>query len=85
MNWHTPVRSEFTRLGKQVDEGVVEEMALHAAAAFEAARADGMSAGGAETAVHTLIQSWCSGTSGPRRIERAALPDSCVRIRSVLK
>lgn len=76
MNWHVQIRSEFTRLGKQVDDGVVEEMAQHAGAAFEAARADGMNAAGAEATVRALIQSWCSGPSGPRRIERAALLES---------
>jgi putative ABC transport system permease protein len=76
MNWRASVRTEFARLGKRVDESVVEEMAEHAATAFEAARADGMDAAGAEAAAHALIQSWCSGTSGPRRVERAPLLES---------
>ena len=44
MNWHIRIREEFARLGKPVDESVVEELAQHAAAAVEAARADGASA-----------------------------------------
>jgi hypothetical protein len=43
MNWRTHVRSEFARLGKHVDETVVEEMAQHADAAWQEGRADGQS------------------------------------------
>jgi putative ABC transport system permease protein len=71
MNWHIRIREEFTRLGKPVDESVVEELAQHAAAAVEAARADGVSATEAEAASVALIESWCRETTGPRRIARA--------------
>jgi hypothetical protein len=37
VNWTTFICSEFARLGKRADETVVEELAQHAAAAFEAA------------------------------------------------
>ena len=76
MNWTTHVRSEFARLGKQVDESVVEELAQHAAAAFEEARADGQSADDAEAQVRWFVVSWCAATTGPRRIERAPLIES---------
>ena len=66
------IRLEFARLGKEVDETVVEEMAQHAAAAYDAARADGASAADAEARVLALITSWCAGTTGPRRLERGA-------------
>ena len=71
MNWTTHVRNEFTRLGKHVDESVVEELAQHAAAAFAEARADGQPVEDAGAHVRALITSWCEGTKGPRRIERA--------------
>src|SRR4029453_18117723 len=71
MNWHARIREEFARRGKHVDEGVVEEMAQHAADAFQAARADEAPAADAEVMVVALIASWCAGTTGPRRIERA--------------
>jgi FtsX-like permease family/MacB-like periplasmic core domain len=73
MNWHAEITAEFTRRHKRVDDAVVEEMAQHAAAAWEAARADGMSASEAETSVRALVSSWCEGTSGPRRIDRTPL------------
>jgi putative ABC transport system permease protein len=71
MNWHAEVAAEFTRLGKTADGGVVEEMAQHAAATFVAAQADGQTVAEAEARVHALIASWCAGTTGPRRLERA--------------
>ena len=76
MTWEAIVRDEFARLGKRVDAGVVEEMAQHAAAAFEAARADGDTPEGAAAHVESLIASWCAGTSGPRRLVRAPLLES---------
>jgi putative ABC transport system permease protein len=72
MNWTTHVRSEFARLGKQVDESVVEELAQHATAAFEEARADGQPPDEAERYVCALVASWCQ-TDGPRRIAREPL------------
>jgi putative ABC transport system permease protein len=76
MNWHAEITAEFTRRHKKVDDGVVEEMAQHAASAWEAARADGMSASEADASVRALVSSWCEGTSGPRRIERSPLLES---------
>lgn len=76
MKWTTHVRSEFARLGKQVDESVVEEMAQHAAAVFAEARADGQSLDDADAQVRELVVSWCAATTGPHRIERAPLVES---------
>jgi putative ABC transport system permease protein len=76
MNWHIRIREEFARLGKPVDETVVEELAQHVAAAVEAARADGASATEAEAASVALIESWCRETTGPRRIARATSGES---------
>ena len=76
MNWHTEITAEFSRRHKKVDDGVVEEMAQHAAAAFEEARAEGQSPDDAEAQVHGLVVSWCAATTGPQRIERAPLIES---------
>src|SRR5262245_25559857 len=76
MNWATEITVEFARLGKQVDDTVVEELAQHAAGAFEAARADGQSITDAEASVRALVAAWCAGTRGPRRIERLLLQRS---------
>jgi hypothetical protein len=73
MNWSAHVRSEFARHGKQVDESVVEELAQHAAAVFEEARADGEPLDVSSARVRALVTSWCEATSGPRRIERSRL------------
>ncbi|HEY7474768.1 MAG TPA: hypothetical protein VH679_07135 [Vicinamibacterales bacterium] len=36
MDWRDLARAEYARLGKQVDDEIVEELAQHASAAFEA-------------------------------------------------
>lgn len=76
MDWRTEIRNEFARLGKQPDESVVEELTQHAAAAFEAAKADGASSAEARERVRALAASWCGATNGPRRLERATLVES---------
>src|SRR5258707_122732 len=73
MNWSDHIRREFARAGRSIDEGVVEEFSQHAAAAWEAARADGVSAADAEAGVHVLIAAWCRQTNGPSRVQRAPL------------
>jgi predicted permease len=73
MNWEAEIAAEFKRHQKVADIGVVEEMAQHAASAYEAARADGLAGADAEASVRALIRSWCSGTTGPRHIERRSL------------
>jgi hypothetical protein len=76
MNWYDEVAAEFTRQQKQADVSVVEELAQHASDAFAAARADGLTVADAETSVHALVRSWCSSTTGPRRIERLPLAEN---------
>src|SRR5262245_32569508 len=76
MNWQSEIVAEFSRLGKAADAAVIEEMAQHAEAAYEAARADGASTADAEAAVQALLESWCGATTGPRRIERAPILDA---------
>lgn len=82
MEWRRRVEEEFARLGSQADWSVIEEMAQHAALAFEAARADGMSVADAEASVLALIQSWCCETTGPRRFERPPLLEAAPAGRS---
>lgn len=56
MDWHAEVTAEFTRRHKTVDDGVVEEMARHAEAAYEAARADGLMVPDAAASVRAPIR-----------------------------
>src|SRR5262245_4311864 len=76
MNWQADIAAEFARQRKAADAGVVEEMAQHAEAAYEAARADGVPTPDAEASVRALIRSWCGATSGPRRFERTPLVEA---------
>src|SRR5262245_28848572 len=76
MKWAEEIQHTFARLEKQVDETVVEEMAHHAEAAWEAAVANGEPSSEAAARIRALITSWCEGTSGPRRIVRPPLGDS---------
>ena len=82
MNWTTCIRSEFATLRKSVDDTVVEELAQHAADAYQAARAEGAPADDAYARVQALIASWCAGTAGPRRIERTPLVEAAPAARS---
>jgi predicted permease len=75
MNWQAVIHRELSRLGKSVDDGVVEELAQHATAAFEEACADGDARHDAAARVESLIVSWCAGVSGPRRLERSPAAD----------
>lgn len=76
MNWHTEIATEFARRQKSADPSVIDELAQHATAAYEAARGDGASASEAEARVRALVQSWCAATTGPARIERLPLRQS---------
>src|SRR5262245_11699087 len=82
MDWKTEVTAEFTRRKKSVDATVIEELTQHASDAYEAARADGATSAEAEASVRALIRSWCSGTTGPRRLERAPLVEAAPAGRS---
>jgi putative ABC transport system permease protein len=76
MNWRAEITAEFTRLGKHADASVVEELAQHAADAWEAVRAEGESPQEADARVHALVVSLCHATSGPRRIQGAPVIES---------
>ena len=83
MNWSDEVAAAFARQRTAADASVIEEMAQHAAAAYEAARADGASASDAESAVRALIGSWCAGTTGPKRLDRPAPSVRAARIDAI--
>lgn len=78
INWHDPI-SEALQRHQQTDtalqsvrEELIEEWAHHAAAAYEAARADGVSHDDAQATVLAHINAWASGIEGPpRRMIRA--------------
>ena len=82
MDWQSEITAEFTRRRTSVDATVVEELAQHASAAYEAARADGLTVEDAEATVRVLIRSWCANTTGPRRIERTPLAEAAPAGRS---
>ena len=65
MSWPEFVRDVLARRGSPADEDVVEELAQHAAAACEAARADGLDRTDAEQHVRALVDAWCQD---PRRL-----------------
>lgn len=76
MDWHRIVRDEFARRRRAVDDDVVEELAQHAAALWEAARAEGTAPADATASVQQLVQAWCDGTTGPARPRRQPLIES---------
>lgn len=76
MDWRDEIRSTFSALGRRPDDDVVEEMAQHAEAAWQAARADGAAPDAATTRVRGLIESWCRATDGPKRLARSPLVES---------
>lgn len=70
-NWPTQIREAFIAAGHRLDEDIVEELAQHAEAAYEAQRADGVSSEDAGQAVEAVIQGWTADpavlTRRPRR------------------
>jgi predicted permease len=66
MNWIAEVRAEFDRLGKPADEDVIEELAQHAAAAWQTALADGEPSEVAARRIRALVGAWCASTTGRR-------------------
>lgn len=72
--WKTQIRTALTARAHLPDDDVVEELAQHAAAAHEAARADGCGRVEAERRVESLIAAWCAdGERLRRRPRRAAV------------
>ena len=58
MDWTTRVRRTFANASHQPDEGVIEELAQHVGALYEAARADGCSPEEAEGRVADHLERW---------------------------
>jgi predicted permease len=58
MDWTTQVRRTFANASHQPDEGVIEELAQHVGALYEAARADGCSHDEAERRVADHLERW---------------------------
>ena len=58
MDWNAHMRAAFARASRRPDDEVIEELAQHARATFEAARADGSSEDEALRAVAALIERW---------------------------
>jgi putative ABC transport system permease protein len=74
MDWKDRVRAAFPA-GQQPDEDVVEELAGHAAALAEAARAEGADGAAAASQVEAQIAAWAADTSrlARRRARRAVV------------
>src|SRR5690349_17297192 len=70
MNWHDRIRRAFT--GPTPDEDVVDELAQHASATYEAARADGCDVDEAQTVVDDQIREWAQNADALRRRPRRA-------------
>ena len=76
MDWTAYVRHSLGAHQRDPDEQVVLELAEHARAAYEAARADGQSVDAAEARIKAQVDVWCRQTAGyPRRPRRAAAVD----------
>ncbi len=58
MDWTSRIRDAFTGAAHHPDESVVEELAQHAKAVYEAARADGCSHDEGERRVADLLEHW---------------------------
>jgi predicted permease len=72
MNWPSFVRESLIRHGAVPDAAVVEELSQHAAASFEAARAEGLGADVASARVRMLVDGWCVEAAHLRRRPRRA-------------
>lgn len=70
MNWQSEIESRLARAGADPDPDIVLELAQHAAAAFERARADGLDEAAAHARVATMIDAWCADPAAVRRRPR---------------
>src|SRR5437867_10290685 len=67
MDWKSRIRSACTVNGRPLDEDVAEELAQHAAAAYERARAEGRTEAEAVRIVETLLAGWRRDGAALRR------------------
>src|SRR5690242_19545587 len=72
MNWTQRVREAFVDAAQAPDEDVLEELAQHAQATFEAARAGGCSIEEANARVADLLARWRADVGALQRPVRAA-------------
>ena len=70
MDWTARVRSAFDGAANAPDVDVIEELAQHARAAYEAARADGLSHEDANRRIVDLIRRWQRNAAALRRPQR---------------
>jgi hypothetical protein len=64
------LREALAARGHAVDDDILEELAGHASAAYEAARADGLDGAEAERRINRLITEWCADADRLRRRPR---------------
>lgn len=76
MDWKSRVRTAFVTSADVPDESVIEELAQHVRAMYEAARADGLSHDVADQRVSAQLERWRLEAPFLRRCrpDRAALP-----------
>ena len=72
--WKARIAAALRDAGRHLDDDVLEELAQHAAAAFDAARGRGESEQDADTYMATLIATWVERADALARPEPAAAP-----------
>jgi putative ABC transport system permease protein len=70
MEWTARLRDAARRAGADLDVDVIEELAIHARAAAEAARAEGATPAAADAHVDSLIDGWIANAAALRRRPR---------------
>ena len=72
MDWEARIRETLAPSGHPPDDGVIEELAQHARALYEAARAEGWSAEEADQRVRAQLDLWRRDAAGLRHKSRRA-------------
>ena len=70
MDWNDRIRAAWTTAANSPDEDVVEELAQHARATYEMARADGCSHAEADQRVTVQIAAWSDDRAGARHVRK---------------
>lgn len=72
MNWNDRIRQALAAQGHTPDDEILDELAQHAQAMYDTARAEGATPDGAEARVHQQIRLWCEDAGLlTRRVKRA--------------
>ncbi len=74
MNWEARIRETVASAGRPPDEGVIEELAQHAQAMYDAARADGLPPEEADQRVSELLELWRVDAARLRHRPRRTAP-----------